>query len=164
MCLSKYEEKYPVSQKEGVTNDEKNPGITQGNTTDENKEPSSGKRNPGIIKNDISDQEVAPVYQLVTMALLAKELGTYFNVEPVVVSLANSRKWSEKVTETGKSASDIWDIFTGMLGENSTRCEIIFWQRLRGLMVGRSLAELGTCLVKNPSLYELGPLPWDSYE
>jgi len=164
MCLSKYEEKYPVGQKEGVTNDEKNPGITQGNTTDENKEPSSGKRNPGIIKNDISDQEVAPVYQLVTMALLAKELGTYFNVEPVVVSLANSRKWSEKVTETGKSASDIWDIFTGMLGENSTRCEIIFWQQLRGLMLGRSLGELQTYLTQRPSLYDLGPAPWDSWE
>ncbi|MFC1875642.1 hypothetical protein ACFLY3_05830 [Chloroflexota bacterium] len=134
ICLSKYEEKCPVSQEEDMTNEEKNPGITQENTTDEKKKPSSGKRNPGIIKDGISDEEVAPVYQLVKMALLAKELGTHFNVEPVVVLMANTRAWSERELEEGKSASELWDIFTGMLGENSPRCEIIFWQHLRGLI------------------------------
>jgi len=162
--LKKYEQRYPSIQKEDATHGEKNPSITQENATDAKNKPSSIKRNQGIIKDGASEKEVAQVYQLVKMALLAKELGTHFDVEPVVVVIANTRMWSERVFEGGKSASELWDTFTEMLGGNSPRCETMFWQHFNRLMSGRPLAELRSYLVNRPSLYDIGPLPWHSWD
>lgn len=53
-------------------------------------------KNPQLLKDNVSDDDVAIVYQLVRMAFYAVELGAEFEVEPVVVSLANKRNWSSR--------------------------------------------------------------------
>jgi hypothetical protein len=73
------------------------------------------------------------------MAFYAVELGAEFEIEPVIVSLANKRNWSSKVTRLGKSPSELWDSFCKMLRKDLPRCECIFWQGLSELMHAKSL-------------------------
>ncbi len=132
------------------------PAIPQEDTTGE-------KKNPGILKAGTTDEQMAPVYQLVRTALCAKELGAHFGVKPVAVALANSRKWTEKVLGTGKSASDLWDVFVEMLGEDGPQCERLFWQDLARLLANEALEEPRTYLLTHPWLYEVGPIPTETW-
>ena len=164
MNIKKYEKRHRDAQEKTIIHGENSSSLRHSNTNDANEKPNSNNGKHDILKDGTREKEVVPVYQLLKMALLAKELGNYFNVEPVVVAIANTRTWSSTVLEGGKSASGLWKTFTGMLGENSPRCEIIFWQHLNRLMSSKSLPGLRSYLVKRPSLYDVGPLPWDSWE
>lgn len=92
---------------------------------------------PHLIKDGISNEEIALVYQLVRMAFYAMKLGASYGVVPVVASLANRGNWSREIHKLGKSASDLWGMFCEMLSKDSPRCEAIFWQDLRELMQGK---------------------------
>lgn len=110
------------------------------------------EKKPRLLKDGTTDAEVAPVYQVVRMAFYAMELGNYFGLESIVVSLANRRNWTVKVSKTGRSASDWWDIFIKMLGENSPRCESLFWQDLLQLIKNKSLETLSAYLSTHPCI------------
>ena len=109
-------------------------------------------KNAGLPKDNISDKDVIPVYQLARMAFYAIELGASFGVEPVVVSLANRGNWSREIHKPGKSASDLWDMFCEILGKDSRRCEAIFWQDLRELIEDKPLDALSAYLSTHPCL------------
>jgi hypothetical protein len=96
-----------------------------------------------LLSDNVSKEEIAPVYQLVRMAFYAMKLGASFKVEPVVVSLANRRNWSREIHKLRKSPSDLWKTFcTKILGKDSPRCEAMFWQDLPELVEDRSLDAL----------------------
>ena len=143
MCLREYEEVHPVIPKEDAPDEEREAAVPE--------------KYPGIIQDGTSDEALTPVWRLVSMALLAKELGVCFKVEPAVVTIASTRQWSEKFTETGKSASDLWKMFGGMLGKDAPRCDLIFWQHLPGLIDTIRLADLKTNLLTRPLLYDVDP-------
>jgi hypothetical protein len=157
-CLGGYEKRNPVILTNDKVNEENNEGVTG-----DNKAPNVVKHNPGIIKNNVSDEEMANVYQLVKMALLAKELGSHFKVEPLLVSLANSRQWKQNIPEIGKSPNTSWNTFNEMLGENALRCDVMFWQHFLNLSSCGSLRPLHLFLLKHPALFDIGPAGWASW-
>lgn len=108
---------------------------------------------PRLINEDVSDEEMAPFYQLVRMAFFAMKLGMHFAVEPVVVSLGNEKNWSHKIRKIGKSPSELWEIFCSrILGDESPRCEALTWQSIRILIEGEPLDTLSTYLSSHPCL------------
>jgi len=93
---------------------------------------------------------VVPVYRLVRAAFYAIKLGVSFQLEPVVVSLANKRNWTK---ELRKSPSELWDMFCNrILGRGSSRCESLTWQDLRELIEGMSLHNLSAYFSTYPCL------------
>ena len=110
------------------------------------------EKNPGLLKSGIGDKAAAPVYQLVRMAFYATELGKHYNLEPVIVSLANSRNWFIKISKQQHSAADLWDMFVQLLGENAPRCECIFWQDIKKLINGTSMTALSEYLSSHACL------------
>lgn len=107
---------------------------------------------PQLINGNTTDENVAPVYQLVRIAFYAMELSARFDVEPVMISLANKRNWSLRVSKLGKSASDLWHTFCQILGKDSPRQECIFWQDLREFIQGKLLDTLSGYLLTHPCL------------
>lgn len=111
------------------------------------------KELPSLINEDVSDEEIAPVYQLVRMAFFAMKLSTRFAVEPVVVSLGNERNWLQKIRKIGKSPSELWEILRSrILGAESPRCEALTWQCVQTLIKGEPLDTLSRYLSSHPCL------------
>jgi hypothetical protein len=110
------------------------------------------QKNPHLLKDDVGEADIAQVYQLVRMAFYAVELGSEFRVQPIVVSLANRGNWSRRIGRLGKSASDLWDMFRGMLWKNSPLCKAVFWQEFPELMRDRPLETLRSYLLAHPCL------------
>jgi hypothetical protein len=124
------------------------------------------EKNPGFIKQDITGNELIPVYQLVKLALFAKELGARFGVEPVVSTLASTRRFFARDIESGRCAADWWGTFAGMLGENAIKCKPIFWQDIPRLIQDPSMLVLNQYLLTHPCLYDISSrfYDWDGYE
>jgi hypothetical protein len=124
------------------------------------------EKNPGFIKEDVTGNELMPVYQLVKLAAFARELSAHFGVESVVSTLASSRSFSARDRELGRSAADWWDTFVGMLGENAVKCKRMFWQDMPRLIQHPSMLELSQYLLTHPCLYGLTSrfYDWDGYE
>jgi len=110
------------------------------------------EKNPNLLKDDVGEADIAQVYQLVRMAFYAVELGSEFGLQSVVVSLANRGNWSRRFGRPGKSASDLWDMFLGMLGENSPLCKAVFWQEFPELIRDRPLKTLSSYILTHPCL------------
>lgn len=111
------------------------------------------KEMPGLIAGLATEEDIAPLYQLVRMAFYAMKLSARFGVKPVVVSLANERNWSLKIGRLGKSASELWEVFCRQtLGQESRHCENLTWQRIRQLITGGLLDNLSLYLSTHPSL------------
>lgn len=110
----------------------------------------------GEIRNLVTTtniEAIAPVYQLVRMAFYALKIGDHFQIEPVVVSLANERNWNVEIRKIEKSPSAIWDIFRDqILGKDCLRCESLSWQYIRELMYGTTFNTLRTYLSTHPCL------------
>ena len=109
-------------------------------------------KNPQLLKNSVGEADIAQVYQLVRMAFYAVELGSEFGRQPVVVSLANRRNWSYKIRRLGKSASDLWDMFRGILGKDGPLTKTVFWQEFPELIRGTTLETLSSYLLTHPCL------------
>ena len=109
-------------------------------------------KNPELLKDYAREADVAEVYQLVRMAFYAVELGNEFSRQPMVVSLANGRNWSCKISRLGKSASDLWGTFVNILGRGAPLCKAVFWQDFLGLLRGRGLKLLSSYLLTHPCL------------
>jgi hypothetical protein len=124
------------------------------------------EKNPGFINQDTTGYELIPVYQLVKLAVFAKELGAHFGVEPVVSTLAGTKTFFARDIELGRSAADWWGTFVGMLGENAIKCKHVFWQDIPGQILDLPMLELNQYLLTHPCLYELGSgfYDWDGYE
>jgi len=110
------------------------------------------ERNSKLLKYNTSKDDVAQVYQLFRMAFYAVELGGEFGVQPVVVSLANRGNWSRRFGRLDKSASDLWDMFRRILGENSPLCKAVFWQEFPELIRDRPLETLSSYILTHPCL------------
>ena len=108
---------------------------------------------PCLIKEEVSDEEVAPVYQLVRLSFYAVKLGASYHVEPVLVSLANRTNWLLQIRKLQKSPSELWETFCiEMLGGTSPRCKNLTWQDLAEKIRGTSLVTLSTYLSTHPCL------------
>ncbi len=107
---------------------------------------------PQLVKTRDS-RDIVPVYQLARMAFYAVNLGEHFQVEPVVVSLANETNWNMEIHKLGKSPAELWDTFCNrILGKDSPRCENLYWQAMNELIRGTSLDVLSDYLLKHPCL------------
>ena len=101
------------------------------------------KELPELISKMVTNEAIAPVYQLVRMAFYSIKLGDHFQIEPVVVSLANEKNWTIEIRKLRISPSAIWDIFRNeILEKDCPRCESLSWQYIRELMYGTSLKTL----------------------
>jgi len=107
---------------------------------------------PTLLKKDITDAQIAEIYQLVRMAFYALQLGESLNFAPVVVSLVNEKNWRREIPRLGKSAAELWDFFQDALEMPNVRKENISWQHIRGLITDRSLDELSDYLSTHPCL------------
>lgn len=107
---------------------------------------------PTLLKKDITDTQIAEIYQLVRMAFYALQLGESLNFAPVVVSLANEKNWRREIPRLGKSAAELWDFFQDALEMPNLRKESLSWQHIRGLITDRSLDELLDYLSTHPCL------------
>ena len=107
---------------------------------------------PALLRKDVTDAQVATIYQLVRMAFYALQLGKGLSCSPVVGSLANVRNWHVQIPRLGKSAGELWDSFRGAVEAPSLRKENMSWQYIRGLISDRSLDELSHYLCTHPCL------------
>jgi hypothetical protein len=107
---------------------------------------------PNLVKTS-NPEEIVNIYQLVRMAFYALKLGDYFQIEPVVVSLANEKNWDIEIRKIGKSPSAIWDIFQNrVLGGVSLRCESLTWQAVHELIKRIPHDGVKAYLVSHPCL------------
>jgi len=97
---------------------------------------------PNLLKKDVTDAQIAEIYQLVRMAFYALQLGKSFHCAPVIVSLANEKNWRREIPRLGKSAAELWDFFRDAIETPDLRKENINWQHIRGLITDRSLGQL----------------------
>lgn len=109
-------------------------------------------KNPKLLKEGVGEADVAQVYQLVRMAFYAVELGNRYRRQFTVVSLANRRNWSFRISRLGKSASDLWDMFQGILGKNTPLCTAVFWQDFQEPVRAIHLEALSSYLLIHPCL------------
>ena len=107
---------------------------------------------PALLRKDVTDAQVATIYQLVRMAFYALQLGKGLSCNPVVGSLANVRNWHVQIPRLGKSAGELWDSFRDAVEAPSLRNENTSWQHIRGLISDRSLDELSHYLSTHPCL------------
>jgi len=114
--------------------------------------PIYNEKNPGLLRSGIGNKEVAPVYQLVRVAFYAVELGKYYGLEPIVLSLANSRNWFLKAGKRRDSAADLWDVFSQILGGSRPHCQNIFWQDLSKWIAEISMETLSDYLSSHTCL------------
>ena len=108
---------------------------------------------PNLISEKIISKEITPVYQLVRMAFYAMKLGAGFQVEPVIVSLANEKNWLKEIRSIRKSPAELWGIYCkNILGKDSPRCESLSWQSIRELVKATLLDSLAVHLSTHPCL------------
>jgi hypothetical protein len=107
---------------------------------------------PNLLKKDVTDAQIAEIYQLVRMAFYALQLGKSLHCAPVIVSLANEKNWHREIPRLGKSAAELWDFFRDAIETPDLRKENINWQHIRGLITDRSLDELSHYLSTHPCL------------
>lgn len=107
---------------------------------------------PGLLKTNITDVQVATIYQLVRMAFYAIQLGKRFSCTPVVGSLTNERNWKMRMPTLEKSAADLWDFFQYAVGTLDLKKESTTWQRIRNLIASYSLDQLDHYLSSHPCL------------
>jgi len=107
---------------------------------------------PNLLKKDVTDAQIGEIYQLVRMAYYALQLGKSFHCAPVIVSLANEKNWHGEIRRLRKSPAELWDFFRDAIETPDLRKENINWQRIRELIVDRSLDELSIYLSTHPCL------------
>jgi len=107
---------------------------------------------PSLVRTNITDVQVATIYQLVRMAFYAIQLGKWFSCTPVVGSLTNERNWKVQIPTLGKSAADLWDFFQHAIGVPDLGKESTTWQRIRNLVASHSLDQLDHYLSSHPCL------------
>lgn len=107
---------------------------------------------PGLLRKNITDIQVASIYQLVRMAFYAIQLGKRFFCTPVVGSLTNERNWKVKIPTLEKSAAYLWDFFQYAVVVPHLRKESTTWQRIRKLVASYSLDQLNYYLSSHPCL------------
>lgn len=107
---------------------------------------------PTLLKKNVTDLEVAEIYQLVRMAFYALQLCRSLASAPVVVSLANEKNWHREIPRLAKSAAGLWEFFRGAVETPNLRKENVSWQHIRGLITDRSLDELSHYLSTHPCL------------
>jgi hypothetical protein len=107
---------------------------------------------PGLLKTNITDVQVATIYQLVRMAFYATQLGKRFSCTPVVGSLTNERNWEVRIPTLEKSAADLWDFFQYAVGNLDLKKENTTWQRVQNLIESYSLHQLDHYLSIHPCL------------
>lgn len=107
---------------------------------------------PGLLRTNITDIQVATIYQLVRMAFYAIQLGKRFSCTPMVGSLTNGRNWEVRIPTLDKSAADLWDFFQYAVGIPDLRKESTTWQRIRNLVASYSLDQLDHYLSSHPCL------------
>jgi hypothetical protein len=105
---------------------------------------------PGLLRTNITDVQVATIYQLVRMAFYAIRLGKRFSCTPVVGSLTNERNWEVRIPTLEKSAAELWDFFQYAVGVLDLKKESTTWQRIRNLIASHSLDELYHYLSSHP--------------
>lgn len=110
------------------------------------------KAEPSLLRTNITDVQVASIYQLVRMAFYAIQLGKRFFCTPVVGSLTNERNWKVRIPTLEKSAADLWDFFQYAIGIPELRKESTTWQRIGNLVASYSLDQLGYYLSSHPCL------------
>jgi len=107
---------------------------------------------PELLQKDVSDAELAEVYQLVRMSFYALQLGTRLSCAPVVVSLANEKNWHREMRRLGKSPAQLWGFFRDTVETPSLRTKDISWQHIRALISYSPLDELSHYLSTHPCL------------
>lgn len=107
---------------------------------------------PSLLKKDVTDAQIAEIYQLVRMAFYALQLGKSLRSAPVVVSLANENNWRLEIPRLAKSAAELWDFFLDAVETPNLRKENVSWQRIGGLITDRSLDQLSYYLSTHPCL------------
>lgn len=60
---------------------------------------------PALFKFDVTDEEIISIYQLIRITFYAVKIAEYYKVNPVVVSLANKKNWSQTIHQFRKSAN-----------------------------------------------------------
>ncbi|MBA7684790.1 hypothetical protein ES703_93199 [subsurface metagenome] len=107
---------------------------------------------PNLMKDDETEADVMPMYQLVRMAYYAIRLRQICKRRPTLVSLGNKSNWSLQIRKCRKSPVDLWDIFLSSLGSIELHCTSTNWQSLLPLLEGRELDYLHQCLSQPPCL------------
>lgn len=106
---------------------------------------------PTLLRKDITDAEIAEIYQLVRMAFYALQLGKSFSCTPVVVSIGNERNWFLRIPRLHKSAAELWDLFRHTVATSNLNMEDMRWQHIRS-WIPASLNELSHYLSDHPCL------------
>lgn len=107
---------------------------------------------PNLLKKDVTDAQVAEIYQLVRMAFYALQLGKRLVSPPVVASLANEKNWHREIRRLRKSPVELWDFFRDAVETPNLRKKELSWQYIRGLIAERSLDELSHYVSTHPCL------------
>jgi len=108
---------------------------------------------PNLVDERANNEDIAKVYQLLRMAFYATKLGAHFQIEPVIISLANEKNWTIEIRKIRKSPSQLWDIFHNqILGRECLRCDNLTWQTVLGSIRETSLQGLTKYLLTHPCL------------
>lgn len=107
---------------------------------------------PNLLKKDVTDAQIAEIYQLVRMAFYALQLGKRLASPPVVASLANEKNWHREIRRLRKSPAELWDFFRDAVETPNLRKKELSWQYIRGLIAERSLDELSHYVSTHPCL------------
>jgi hypothetical protein len=110
------------------------------------------KAEPTLLQKDVTDTQIAEIYQLVRMAFYALQLGKELSCSPVVVSLANERNWNVRIPRLNKSAAELWEFFLHAVPASDLKKENTSWQRIKSLIRGYPLYELSQYLSTHPCL------------
>jgi hypothetical protein len=107
---------------------------------------------PALLRKDVTDAQIALIYQLVRMAFYAVQLAKSLSSSPVLVWLANERNWNVRIPRLDRSAAELWDFFQYAVAASSLRKVNISWQRIGSLITIYSLDELSRYLSTHPCL------------
>ena len=107
---------------------------------------------PRLLKDNKTEVDVMPVYQLVRMAYYAIKLGQSYQLQPMVVSVGNEFNWPVEICKSGKSAADLWDAFCDLLGPVQLHCKSTTWQALMSITENKEVGQLYRYLTEHPCL------------
>jgi len=105
-----------------------------------------------LLSKDVTDAQIAEIYQLVRMAFYALQRSRSFSRTPVVVSLANDKNWRREIRRLHKSPAELRDSFRDATEMPNLQKNELSWQYTGALISERSLHELSHHLSAHPCL------------
>jgi len=114
--------------------------------------PSYRQAEPNLLKKDVTEAQIAEIYQLVRMGFYALQLGKSLACPPVVACLANETNWHREIRRLRKSPAELWDFFRDALETSNLTKKELSWQQITRLTTGSSLDELSHYLSTHPCL------------